>query len=42
MMDDGAPTHEKETLKTFKNVLPRKGTVVAEVSGETYSKKKKN
>ena len=39
-MDDSAPTHKRRKLvKTYKNVLPRKRTVVAEVSGETYSKK---
>ena len=39
MMEDSAPTHERRKLvKTYKNVLPRKRTVVAEVSGETYSK----
>ena len=40
MMDDSAPTHERRKLViTYKNVLPRKRTVVAKVSGETYSKK---
>ena len=40
MMDDSAPTHKKKKLvKTYKNVLPQKQTVVVEVSGETYSKK---
>ena len=39
MMDDSAPTPERRKLvKAYKNVLPRKRTVVAEVSGETYSK----
>ena len=41
MMGDSAPTHERRKLvKTYKNVLPRKLTVVAKVSRETYSKKK--
>ena len=42
MLDDKAPTHERRKLiKTYKKkVLPRKWTVVTEVSGETYSKKK--
>ena len=41
MMDDNAPTHKRrKLLKTYKNVLPRKRTVVAKVSGETNSKKK--
>ena len=39
MMDDSAPTHKRMKLvETYKNVLPRKWTVVAEVCGETYSK----
>ena len=39
MMDDSAPTHERRKLvKAYKNMLPRKQTVVAEVCGETYSK----
>ena len=39
MMDDRAPTHERRKLgKTYKNALPRKRIVVAEVCGETYSK----
>ena len=42
MMDDSAPTHEKRKLvKTYKNVIIQKQTVVAKVSGETYSKMKK-
>ena len=42
MMDDNAPTHERRKLvKTYKNVLPQKLTVVAEVFGETYSKNDK-
>ena len=32
-------TREGKSLKPMKNGLPRKGAVVAEVSGETYSKK---
>ena len=41
MIDDGAPTYTREgnLLKTYNNVLPRKRTVVSEVSKETYSKK---
>ena len=40
MMDDSAPTHERRKLvKTYKNVLPQKRTVVAKVNWETYSKK---
>ena len=40
MMDDSAPTPDRRKLvKTYKNVLPRKRTVVAEVCRETYSKK---
>ena len=39
MMDDNAPTHERrKPVKTYKNVLPRKRIVVAEVYGETSSK----
>ena len=39
MMDNNAPTQERRKLvKTYKNALPRKQTVVAEVYGETYSK----
>ena len=39
MTDDSAPTHKRRKLvKTYKNVLPQKQTVVAEVSWETYSK----
>ena len=39
MMDDNAPSHERRKLfKTYKNVLPQKGIVVAEVCEETYSK----
>ena len=42
MMDDSAPTHESRKLvKTYKNVLPRKRIVVAEVYGKTYSKNDK-
>ena len=38
MTDDNAPTHEKRKfVKTYKNVLLQKQTVVAKVSGETYS-----
>ena len=33
-MDDSAPTHERRKLvKTYKNVLPQKQTVAAEVCG---------
>ena len=40
MMDDSAPIHERRKLvKTYKNAFPQIRTVVAEVSGETYSKK---
>ena len=40
MMDDKAPTHERRKLvKTSKTVLPQKWIVVAEVCGETNSKK---
>ena len=39
MMDDSAPTLERRNLiKTYKNVLPQKQTVVAEVCREAYSK----
>ena len=39
MMDGSAPTHERrKRVKTYKNVLPQKLTVVAGVWGETYSK----
>ena len=39
IMDDNAPTHKRRKLvKTYKNVLPRKHIMVAEVCGETYSK----
>ena len=42
MMDDSAPIHQRrKLLKTFKNVLPRKRTVVAKVCRETYSKNEK-
>ena len=42
MMDNRAPTHERRKLvKNYKNVLPKKWTVVAEVCGETYSKNDK-
>ena len=42
MIDGNAPTHERRKLvKTYENELPRKRIVVAEVCGETYSKKKK-
>ena len=38
MMDDSTPTHKKRKLvKTYKNVLPLKGTMVAKECGETYS-----
>ena len=40
MMDDSVPTQERRKLvKTFKNVLPQKQTVVAEVCWETHLKK---
>ena len=40
MMDDSAPIHERRKLvKANKILLPQKLTVVAKVSGETYSKK---
>ena len=43
MMDDGAPTHDRRIfIKVYKNVLPRKLTVIAEICGETYSKKDKS
>ena len=36
MMDDSAPTHERRKLvKTYKNMLPQKRTVAAEVCGES-------
>ena len=42
MMDDNTPTQERRKLvKTYKNVLPRKQIVVAEVCGESYSKNDK-
>ena len=32
MMDDSAPTHEgRKLVKTYKNVLPQKQTVVADI-----------
>ena len=38
MMDDSATTHERrKPVKTYKDVLSQKRTVVAEVSLETYS-----
>ena len=41
-MDDNASTNERRKLvKTYKNVLIQKETVVAEVCGETHSKEKK-
>ena len=40
MVDESAPTHKKRKLvKTYKNVLPKKRTVGAEVSREIYSRK---
>ena len=37
IMDNYAPTHERSRLvKTFKNWLPHKRTVVAKVCSETY------
>ena len=40
MMDDNVLTDERRNLvKTYKNVLPQKRTVVAKVSEDTYSKK---
>ena len=42
MMDDYAPTHGRRKLvKTFKNMFPRKQTVVTQVCGVTYSKNDK-
>ena len=39
MMNDSAPIHKRRKLiKSFKNVLPQKQTVAAEVCRETYSK----
>ena len=39
MMDDSVPTHVRRKLvKTYKNELTQKRTVVAEVCGETYFK----
>ena len=39
MMEDRSPTHKRRKLvKTYKNVLSRKRTVVAKVCRETYSK----
>ena len=39
MMDDSAPTQERRKLiKTYKDVLPRKRIVIAEVYGDTYSR----
>ena len=36
MMDDNVPTHKRKKLvKTYKDVLPGKRIVVAEVIGET-------
>ena len=41
MIDDNAPTHERRKLvKTYKNVLPLKRIVVAEVCKETKNEKK--
>ena len=43
MMDDNALSHERRKLvKTYKNVLPQKQIVVAEVCMETYSNNDKN
>ena len=40
MMNDSAPTQEtRKLVKTYKNVLLLKRTVVLEVCGKTYSKK---
>ena len=40
MIGDVAPIHKRRKLvKTYKNVLPGKWIVVAEVCWETYSKK---
>ena len=42
MIDDNTPTHESRKLvKTYKNLLPRKRILVAEVCGETYFKNDK-
>ena len=42
MIDDNARTHERrKVVKTYKNVLPGKQIVVAEVCEETYSKNDK-
>ena len=42
LMDNNAPTHERrKQVKAYKNVLPPKPIVVAEVWGETYSKNDK-
>ena len=41
MMDDSAHKRRK-LVKTYKNVISLKRTVFAEVSGETYSKKKRD
>ena len=39
MMDDSAPMHKKmKLIKTYKTMLHRKRTVVAELCWETYSK----
>ena len=39
MMDDSAPTHKKKKLvKTYKNVLPQKRTVVAKEIGRPTPK----
>ena len=41
-MDDSTPTHERKKLvKIYKNVLPKKWTVIAEEGEETYSLQKK-
>ena len=41
MMDDSASIHKRRKLvKTYKNVLRQKRTLVAEVLEETYSNKK--
>ena len=41
MMDDSAPTNKRRKLvRTYKNVLPWKQVIVAEVCRETYSKEK--
>ena len=40
MINDGAPTREKRKIvKTYKNVLSQKRTVVAIARKETYSQK---